>query len=205
MGDVPAGVIFDMDDVLCRYRFPLRLARLSQMTGVPAGVIDEVIWKQGFDEEADTGHYPAETYLRLFCERIGAPLTRGQWLEARAASMEPNAEVLDIVRRVKRRAVVALLTNNGPLLEESIDQVFPEVVELFGEHVYFSCSLGARKPDPRVFLLVSGRLGLAPEAVLFVDDNAGYVSGAAAAGLLTHPFQSVAGLRDSLRSLDLLG
>ena len=53
MGKTPTAVIFDMDDVLCRYHFDKRLARLSEMTGVAAEVIDEVIWKQGFDEEAD--------------------------------------------------------------------------------------------------------------------------------------------------------
>ena len=74
MGKTPTAVIFDMDDVLCRYHFDERLARLSEMTGVATEIIGEVIWKQGFDEEADAGRYTADEYHRLFCERIGAAL-----------------------------------------------------------------------------------------------------------------------------------
>ena len=73
MSKPPTTVIFDMDDVLCRYQFEKRLTRLSEMTGVTREFINEVIWEQGFDEEGDAGRYTAEEYHRLFCERIGAP------------------------------------------------------------------------------------------------------------------------------------
>lgn len=45
--------VFGMDDVLCRYHFHNRLACLSEMTGVAPEIINEVIWEQGFDEDAD--------------------------------------------------------------------------------------------------------------------------------------------------------
>jgi glucose-1-phosphatase len=204
MGKTPTAVIFDMDGVLCRYHFEKRLARLSEMTGVAAEFIDEVIWKQGFDEEGDAGRYTAKEYHRLFCERIGAPLTREQWLEARAISIEPDREVLDMARRVKRTAQVALLTNNGPLLEEAIARVFPEIAEIFGAHAHFSCEFGVCKPDPRVFLRLVDGLRVEPEETLFIDDTETYIQGAATAGLLTHHFRSARRLRLELEEYGLL-
>jgi putative hydrolase of the HAD superfamily len=150
MAKRPKAVVFDMDDVLCHYHFGRRLACLSGMTGVASEVINKVIWEQGFDEDADRGLYTAEEYLRGFCERIGATLSEQQWLEARAISMEPDEQVLNMARQVKQRAIVALLSNNGPLLKESIDAVFPELVEIFGERAYFSYEFAAAKPDPAV-------------------------------------------------------
>jgi len=68
MSKRPTTVVFDMDDVLCRYHFHKRLACLSEMTGVALEIINEVIWEQGFDEDADGGRYNAEEYHRLFCK-----------------------------------------------------------------------------------------------------------------------------------------
>ncbi len=204
MSNKPMAVIFDMDDVLCRYHFDKRLARLSEMTGVAAEFINEVIWEQGFDEEGDAGHYTADEYHRLFCERIGAALSTEQWLEARAISIEPDHEVLDMARRVKRNATLSLLTNNGPLLKESIHEVFPEVAEIFGERAHFSCEFDTCKPDPQVFLRLVARLQVNPHETLFIDDTASYIEGATRAGLLTHHFQSASQLRRVLEDYALL-
>jgi len=200
----PTTVVFDMDDVLCRYHFDKRLARLSEMTGVAVETINDVIWEQGFDEEADAGRYTAAEYHLLFCERIGADLTIEQWLEARAISMEADREVLDMARRVKGNATLALLTNNGPLLKESIGSVFPEVAEIFGERAHFSYEFGTCKPDPRVFLRLTECLRVDPGESLFIDDTASYIEGAKTAGLLTHHFQSASRLRVVLESYELL-
>jgi HAD superfamily hydrolase (TIGR01509 family) len=204
MRDTPTTVIFDMDDVLCSYHFEKRLSRLSEMTGVAPEFINDVIWEQGFDEEGDAGHYTAAEYHRLFCERIGAALSKEQWLEARAISIEPSREVLDMARQVKRKATLSLLTNNGPLLKESIDRVFPEVAEIFGERAHFSYEFNTCKPDPQVFLRLLDRLEARPAETLFIDDTASYIEGAKTAGLLTHHFQSASKLRETLQSYGLL-
>ncbi len=190
------AVIFDMDGVLCRYHFDRRLARLSELTGVAPDVINDVIWKQGFDEEGDAGRYSADEYLRLFCERIGAPLTKDEWLDARAVSIEPDREMLDLARGLKGEVTLSLLTNNGPLLKESFDRVFPEAAEIFGEHAHFSCEFAACKPDPLVFRRLVEHLGVDPATTLFIDDNASYVAGAREAGLQAHHFQSAAALKE---------
>ena len=204
MSTLPTAVIFDMDDVLCRYHFEKRLERLEEMTGVAAELINEVIWEQGFDEEGDAGRDSADEYHRLFCQRIGADLSREQWLEARASSIEPNFEVLDMARRVKRNATLALLTNNGPLLKESIDRVFPEVAEIFAERAHFSYEFDTCKPDPLVFLRLMERLEVPPGEALFIDDTPSYIEGATTAGLMTHHFRSAPLLRAELETRGLL-
>jgi putative hydrolase of the HAD superfamily len=200
----PTAVVFDMDDVLCHYHFGRRLACLSEMTGVAPEVINKVIWEQGFDEDADRGLYTAEEYLSGFCERLGATLSKQQWLEARAISMEPDVQVLNMARQIKQRAMLALLSNNGPLLKESIDTVFPELVEIFGKRAYFSYEFAAAKPDPRVFVGLLERLQVKPQETLFIDDTETYIKGATKAGLRTHHFRSASELRPVLEAYSLL-
>jgi putative hydrolase of the HAD superfamily len=48
----------------------------------------------------------------------------------------------------------------------------------------FSCEVGLRKPDPRIYRLAAERLGVDPERCLYVGDGAyGELSGAAAVGM----------------------
>ena len=204
MSKRPTTVVFDMDDVLCRYHFHKRLACLSEMTGVAPEIINEVIWEQGFDEDADGGRYTAEEYHRLFCKKLGVSLSKQQWLEARAISIEPDEQVLIMAQQVKERATLVLLTNNGPLLKESIGDVFPEIVEIFGKRAYFSCEFGTAKPDPRVFVRLLERLHVGPQETLFIDDTEAYIAGATEAGLLNHHFRMASELRLVLDAYSLL-
>lgn len=204
MSTRPTTVVFDMDGVLCHYHFEKRLSCLSKMTGIAPETINEVIWEQGFDEDADGGRYTADEYHRLFCKRLGVTLSKQQWLEARAVSMEPNQQVLHMARQVKQRATLALLTNNGPLLKESIGEVFPEVVEIFRERSYFSYEFAATKPDPQVFVRLLKRLQVKPWETLFIDDTESYIEGAAMAGLLCHQFRTASELRLVLDAYSLL-
>jgi putative hydrolase of the HAD superfamily len=47
----------------------------------------------------------------------------------------------------------------------------------------YSCSEEVAKPDPRVFVLAADRLGVAPEACVFVDDHVENLAGAEEAGM----------------------
>lgn len=197
-------VVFDMDDVLCAYDFPHRLTLLASMTGLTPSFIEEVIWTSGYDEACDEGRFTADDYLVGFAQRLGVPLSRQQWIKARKLAMTPDPVMLGLARAVSQKTNVAMLTNNGPLLKEALPQIIPEITTIFGERAFFSSDFGAAKPDPVVFQRLLDHLGFRPDETLFIDDQEGYIAGAKTAGLRTHHFQGVAGLREELSSLGFL-
>lgn len=197
------AVVFDMDDVLCRYDMKGRQAALARLAGTTAEAVHEAIWASGFEDSADAGGIDAEAYLAAFGQRIGYPLSRAEWLAARTAAMHPDAAMLDLVGRLRPHVTLAVLTNNGPLLEAHIDQAFPELRPLFGERIFFSWSFGTAKPDPAIFTALCARLGVAPAATLFTDDKPENAAAAATAGLLGHTFTGVSSLRAALREAGL--
>jgi putative hydrolase of the HAD superfamily len=198
-------VVFDMDDVLCRYRIERRLALLAQWSGRSPDAIHAAIWRSGFEDEAERGAFTEDAYLREFGGRMGYALSAAEWVEARRVATEPDEAVLAIARRVSRHRPVAMFTNNPLLLKRHIEEVFPAVPALFGARAVFSAELGSRKPEPEAFRRLAGRLGVAPAGVLFFDDNAGYVAGARAAGIEAHRFDGVAGVLDRLAAHGLAG
>ncbi len=187
MGSVDL-VIFDMDDVLCRYDFGRRLDRLGKLTGLDPDVIDAEIFRSGFDDLADRGHYTAEEYLQLFGNCLDVPLSRSDWLWARRQAMIPDGRMLALVERLQAQVPVAMLTNNGPVLREGLGEVFPEAAALFGERALFSCQLRASKAEAAIFPAALAVLGGRPETTLFVDDSPSYIASARAAGLRCHRF-----------------
>jgi len=195
----PLGlVVFDMDQVLCRYDRPLRLRRLAALSGRAPEEIFTAIWQSGFESASEAGAYDAAAYLAGFAERLGYPLSRAEWIAARRESMTPYRDVLALVSALKDSIPVAVLTNNGFLTKETIAELFPELPPLFGTKLLFSAEFGARKPDPEIYRRLLARLGVAPPAVLMIDDDADNIDGARAAGLHGHVFEGIAGLRNRL-------
>jgi putative hydrolase of the HAD superfamily len=198
-------VIFDMDGVLCHYDFARRLACLAEKTGLDANLIDEKIFRSGFDDLADQGHFSAEEYLRKFGELLGVSLSRADWLWARRLPMTPNTEMLALVARLQQQPVpVAMLTNNGPLLREGLDEVFPQAADLFGTRAFFSCQFASTKEDPAIFRALLDTLAGRPESTLFIDDSKIYVAAARQAGLQVHHFVAMDGLMTALEAANIL-
>jgi len=196
-------VIFDMDQVLCRYDRPLRLRRLAALSEHTPEEIFAAIWQSGFEASSEAGAIDAEAYLRGFGERMGYPLSRSQWVAARRVSMTPFSNMLALAADLKQRVPVAVLTNNGLLTKETIALLFPELPPLFGSKLMFSAEFGARKPGREVYQRMLARLGVAPQAVLMVDDDPDNVAGAEAAGLHGHVFDGIAGLKKRLATFGI--
>lgn len=201
----PTTFIFDMDDVLCRYDKPKRIAYLAEISGVAPQDVQERIWGSGFEDDADMGVYPdGESYLAAFADKLGYPLTRQQWIDARVHCMTPDPEMLDIVAKLKQQGRVAILTNNVPLLQDTLDEVFPAVHTMFGQHIFFSCSLRLGKPDPQIYHAVAGLLGVAASACLFADDKLANAEGATKAGMTGVHFTDAIAFADKLRELGVV-
>jgi putative hydrolase of the HAD superfamily len=185
----PAVVIFDMDDVLCRYDLGKRLRTLSQITGKTPRDIRAAIWDSGFEDDADTGIYSdPEHYLAEFGRRIGQPLSRSDWVRARREAMQPWPDMLALAGAIGRQARTAVYTNNGPLAKATMGELFPEIGGIFGEH-YYSFEFGCKKPDPMSFRKLVARMDSAAEACWFIDDKRSNVTGAQMAGLRGHHFR----------------
>lgn len=190
--------IFDMDDVLCTYDVGRRIEALAGLSGRSEAEIHAAIWQTDFLDRADRGDFSADDYLGEFGRRLGCPLTRAEWVEARRLSMVPDQAMLDLVKELGQNHQLALLTNNDRLLAETLDALFPALRPLFGKHLYVSAELGLAKPDPEIFRAVCKRLDVKTEVAFFVDDLAVNVAGAQEAGLDGHVFAGYSGFREAI-------
>ena len=127
-----------------------------------------------------------------------------EWLDARRATTVPRPEVLDLVRRVRARARVAVLTNNSTLVADHIHSLFPELPPLFGTAIYASAGFRTAKPEPACYQRCLAALGAEAATTLFVDDLPENVAGAERAGLAAHRYVSPQALAGCLGRTGLI-
>jgi glucose-1-phosphatase len=197
-------VVFDMDGVLVDLDRARRLEFLSAMTGLAPETIAERIYLSTFETAAEAGAHPTgDRYLAEFNRLLGSAISRDQWVSARRRAMTPNRRVLGIAEAVAATIPIALLTNNGSLVQEALAELAPEVARTFGTSAHTSSRFAARKPDPVVFERLVTHHGVAPAATVFVDDDRDSVSGAVRAGLIGIHFTSAEALARELRQLGI--
>jgi glucose-1-phosphatase len=197
----PTLVIFDMDEVLCQYDLGRRLRRLAAIAGVTARDVRAALWDSGFEGESDAGGFPdSREYLEEFSKRLGFRLSVVDWVAARRDAMTANEDVLAIARAIRQDAVLAVYTNNGPLVKENFNKLLPEAQGLFQWH-FCSYEFGTKKPDPESFTRLLKALNRAPTDCWFIDDKKSNVEGARIAGLAAHHFQNAERLRNEAISM----
>ena len=191
--------IFDMDDVLYDYDWRLRMSAMTEITGLPLDELRRRWWHDDGEWAAEAGGFAsAADYLSAFEKAIGMPVDETQFVEARAGAMTVWPESLAAVRRASELGTITLLTNNGPLVSKHLRAIAPELVELFGDHLFTSSDYGARKPDPVVFERVLAAYDAAPENTFFADDMRVNVEGAAGLGITTYHFGTPQGLHAAI-------
>lgn len=192
-----------MDGVLYAYDFEARLRLLEDALDVPADIIRAEIFESGFEDEADLGRMDTDTYIAGIAARLGVPVTLRQWTAARKWAMAPEPAMLDLARGLKAHCEIALLTNNGRFLADAIDELAPELPPLFGERLFVSGILGMGKEHAPTFTALLAQLGWQPATTLFIDDSPRYIGEADKAGLVTHLFTDIDGLRGWLAEFGL--
>jgi epoxide hydrolase-like predicted phosphatase len=116
-------------------------------------------------------------------------------------ALEPNPAMIDLMRELKGSGYrMAMLTNNVREWEPLWRSMLP-VDEIF-ETVVDSGFVGCRKPESKIYAMTLERIGIAPEACLFIDDVEVNCEGAQRAGINAVHFrdneQAIAEIRAAL-------
>jgi putative hydrolase of the HAD superfamily len=143
----------------------------------------------------DLGQPPAE----YWSEVLARDLSRSPRVVDRLTDIDvhgwlrPNPLTLPtLLRRVRRTGIqLALLSNAPEPIAQAIDH---SRWSRHFDHCYYSCRLGAAKPDPRAFQIVLRDLGAKPDEVLFIDDRAENTAAARNLGMRTITFTSASAL-----------
>ncbi|CAN5161868.1 HAD-IA family hydrolase [soil metagenome] len=139
------------------------------------------------------------TALSLTAEQ--ADRAMAEWWDAYCGELD--VPLRDFVASLSRSGlIVAALSNSGDGARREEQRRY-NFEELFDDLVY-SHEVGVEKPDPAIYRLTEERLGVLPHEIVFLDDRAGAIEGATAAGwhgvLHTSTPESIAAIQRTIAS-----
>lgn len=173
------AAIFDFGGVFTTS--PLEsFARFEQAHGLPPRFLGAVIqqnhhanaWAQFERGEIDLAAF--DSLFAAETRAAGHEITGAALVSLLSLSLKPP--MIEALRRVKAAGLkTGCITNNLPGLDASAmlsgeeKRAVSGVLGLF-DHVIESSKAGVRKPEPRIYLMMTEALGAAPEACVFLDD-----------------------------------
>jgi putative hydrolase of the HAD superfamily len=175
-------LLLDFDGVLVRHARHLRVRHLAASTGCSVAQVQAALFDSGLEQQHDAG-LDSTLYLQQVSAALGSTLSIAQWQAARIAASLPQAGVIERIEQVARRLPIAILTNNGALMADTIPPILPTLATALHGRILCSGALGGRKPDPAVFVQAVELLGARAARTLFIDDLFTNVRGARQAGL----------------------
>ena len=188
------AVIFDLFGTLVD-NFSIREQNniLLQMASIISAPADEFmrLWLGTFNERA-TGVLPSpEANIEHICRKLEIPAENTRIQQAArirfdftVRSMVPRAGAIELLSALKtsgyKTGLISDCSAELPAIWE--DTPFAPLIDV----AIFSCTVGLRKPDQRIYLKAAQQLGIEPQACLYVGDGSSReLTGAAQAGM--HP------------------
>lgn len=185
------AVFFDFGGVFIASPFAA-VGAAAQRLGLDEAVLVDVVFGP-YDSDSDHPWHRLERGELTFDD---ARTAIGDLSEARGlARLDPMVALADLavdrsvrgfmvdaVRDLRARGILTgVITNNIAEFGSTWRAMIP-VDELFDD-VVDSSAVGIRKPDAAIYAMACERLSVDPADALFIDDYAGNVDGAVAAGL----------------------
>lgn len=199
------AVIFDLGGVVLGS--PLHaIAAYERELGLPANAVNHVVAAtapHGAWSRLERGEISMEDFYVAFeadCADAGHSLSAREMMLRMGAAATPRASMLGAILRIRESGLLtAALTNNWANDASGVDDGTRALRDHF--HVFVESSVeGLRKPDPRIYELACGRLGIAPPEAAFLDDIGSNLKSARALGMTTikvdEPQQALRELED---------
>jgi len=191
------AVLFDADGVLQRNSVGW-IDRVRALSG-PKGNSDNFL-RDLFAAERPCllGEEDFESTLATVLKKWGSTSTVSSALQL-WTQIESSEPILDLIHSLRHRGTVVGLATNQQAFRAKYMTNDLGYAEHF-DHLFYSCTLGHRKPSSVYFDQVTRLIGFPAPEILFIDDDKNNVEAAKNADLYADQFQ----LEDGERALQLI-
>ena len=126
---------------------------------------------------------------------IEQPPNPSLWGDALRAIYCPKQEMFALAALLKGKGYTIGLLSNA---EQAAMQFFYEQGYAMFDAAVFSCAVGTRKPEQRIYEIALERLQVKAHEAIFIDDRADFIAGAQRLGIRTILFKDPEQVREDL-------
>ena len=195
------AIIFDWGGVLIDDPAPGLVSFCSLSLGIPSEDF-ETAHKLHLPE-FQMGLIPEVEFWKRVCKdlKIALPSSNSLWGEAFRYVYSPKEEMFELATYLKNIGYKTAFLSNA---EEPAMKYFYELGYEMFDVLTFSCSVGTRKPERRIYEVTVNELNVKYSEAIFIDDRIDYIEGARNVGMNTVLFENPSEIKRKLKSYSIL-
>jgi len=196
-------LLFDLGRVVLDISFDRVMACWAGHAGcTPADLATRFIVDDSFKHH-EIGRIDDAAFFASLRQSLGITLTDAQFLEGWNAIFAGEMPgIAPLLARAARHLPLYVFSNTNRAHVAHFTQVHAETLKPFRE-LYYSSSIGHRKPDAAGFNHVVKEIGVPASRIVFFDDLAENIEGARACGLKAVHVKSSRDVADALTALGI--
>ena len=194
------AVIWDLGGVLLRTEDYAPRRALAERFGMTLGEIEDFVFSGESGERAQRGEISVEQHWDFQGTKLGlSPVELQGFREQFWKGDRLDTDLVNYIRNLRGSYKTGMLSNAFSDLRRVVTEVW-NFADAFDEMI-ISAEVGLVKPDPRIYRLALDRLGVAPEAAVFIDDFLRNIEGARAVKMNAIHFSNPQQARSELDNL----
>jgi putative hydrolase of the HAD superfamily len=191
-------VLFDYGGVICYPQPAEDQALMARAAGCTVAEFNGAYWPYRLDY--DRAALDVTGFWQAVAGRLGRSFDEAQIAELAsldvASWMHLHEGTVALIEDLAAAGQRLALLSNAPVDVAEAVSALPVAAHF--EHLIFSCFLKSAKPDPECFSGALAVMGAEPAEVIFVDDRADNIAGAARMGLAVVQFTDLDAARAGL-------
>lgn len=192
-------IIFDLGNVLLDYDHRLscrQLSNLSKHKHSTEEIYNFLFNDYGLSRRYDEGTITTEEFFKTVVDKFGLSVSFSEFLPIWNNIFKENKAISQLVRDLKRRYKVYLISNTNEMHFNYLSQRFRILSEF--DKIFASYALGLRKPHRGIFELALKAARIKPQETIFIDDIPEHVEAASRLGIKTIQFITAKALKKQL-------
>jgi putative hydrolase of the HAD superfamily len=195
-------ILFDLGNVILpfnHYQIAEKLSRFSQRREFqdPQRIFSYLFnFEKGAINGYEVGKVSSLEFFQSLKEWLRLPISFEEFIPIWNDIFIENQKVSEIIRSLKGKKKLGIVSNTNPLHFDYVLSKFP-IVRVFDRWI-LSHEVGFKKPTVEIFQIAMEWASVEPERILFIDDMKGHVEVAISLGMQGTHFISAPQLKQEL-------
>lgn len=195
------AIIFDLGNVIVNVNHKAMYKNFASGSGRPLRCIESYYSNFAARKSFEKGKIDSVQFYKAFSRGLGLKMSFNDFKEAYCNIFTLNKNVADLIRGLKERYKLILLSNTDELHFEYIKNKF-KIINVFDEHL-LSYKAGCSKPNPLIFWKAVKQAKTMPYNCLYFDDVAEFVLAARLMGIRAFQYKNFKKLIHDLESANI--
>lgn len=194
---------FDLGGVLFGFDYTIALSKIENKMEASIDEVIDRLYLKDFGLNFEKGLLSSEQFYLNFKEAFGATLNFDEFVDAWCDIFYPQVQVIDLVRNLKGKYPIYLISNINQLHFEFLYNRFAQVFDVF-DGLILSFKVKSVKPEFEIYKALKDKAGADFEDIIYIDDRKDLIDAAKNFNLQCIQFSSHTQLLNDLKGLGVL-